>query len=351
MKRVVGIMILALIMVACKKEPLPNIPPSTGPYYSIKGYMDGTYFHMNVGQEGILISQGTSVENGIKSYYGQIVSPSEDLLIRIEFTAPEAPLNAQGLIALNAGNVSYLVHSPGCQSASFGSNFTQFNFLQIKNELGIFQPVNEVNFTKFGIYPITMKFTDAGQSTFQVPVNYGFSNNVLNPGFTSYEIADSVQFVAFVSEFNHQWLIDGNLVSTAASFYTSLANGVHLVEHKIVDGYSNEASHSTLVRFTDYVLDWQMTMNNCTGSANPTNNYGKVTVKALTNGQEYKSDGSADNLTKFFTVSNIEYIGNSNQEPTRAVFNVVFEAELVNESGTESLSLTGMEGTFNVGLQ
>ena len=139
-------------------------------------------------------------------------------------------------------------------------------------------------------------------------------------------------------------------MSNEANFTYQIPIGVHKVEHKIRDSYNNEASHITLVRITDYVLDWQMTMSGCAGP-NYESNFGKVTVSVITNGKEYRSDKVTDNLQNNFQVSNIEYVGNANGDPARAVFDISFDAKLVDESGTDYLSLTDMTGTFNVGLQ
>src|SRR5690606_12023789 len=122
------------------------------------------------------------------------------------------------------------------------------------------------------------------------------------------------------------------------------------VQHVIHDQYYNESTHTTLLRVTDYLLDWQLAMNGCSGPVN-TSNYGKVTISVQKNGELYKSDRTAINLLNNFSVSNIEYVGNSSYEPIRVVFDLAFDAMLVNESGSDSLSLSAMSGTFNVGLQ
>ena len=146
MKKLLYILVLSAAVVSCKKEPLPVLPDDTAPYYSISGYIDSEFINMNVGQEGILISQGVDMTNGVETYFGQIVSPSQDLLIKVEVTRPEVPFTPNGLAALNEGGISYLVHEQGCLSASFGSNTLQPNYLLIKNSSGVFEPVTEVEF-------------------------------------------------------------------------------------------------------------------------------------------------------------------------------------------------------------
>lgn len=343
------IALVSLVLVACKKEPLPPLPPETGPYYSIQGYVGGTLIDMNVGQEGVLTSQGATTENGVTYYFGQIVSPSEDLLIRIDFAKPEVPLTSSGFKAFNGGNISYMIHEPGCKTFTFGGSSQQSNFLLVKNEFGDFEPVTEVSYDEFGIHTATLKFTDVSSNSFQVPVSYGFDNVQMNTGFQAFPNADSVIFSAVDLGLYHDWYVNGSFVGSGSSIVVDpLPIGIHKVEHKVRDDYNNEASQVTLMRITDYVLDWKMDINNCTGP--PSSNYGKVIVTVLTDGQEYKSSYAAGNVQNSFIVSDIDYIGNSSIEPTRAVFDLNFDALLINEANTDSLSLSSMSGTFNVGL-
>lgn len=351
MKRVLYIFIMAIFVVSCKKEPLPDLPDETGPYYSINGDIDNEFINLNVGQEGILISQGTSSNNGVTSYFGQIVSPDQDLLIRIEVTRPEAPLTASGLKAMNEGHLEFLVHESGCLTPSFGSNFLQSNFVLIKNNAGQFEPVTQIEFDEFGLYDLTMKLTDVGQNSFVIPIQYGYHPEVLNPGFTTSAYGDSVIFLAENNTGSHEWYVDGSLINTSPSSFThQMPIGVHTIEHKIRDEYNNEASHFTLLRITDYVLDWQMKIGGCSGPVQDSN-FGKITVSVITNGKEYKSDHATSNLQHSFIVNDIQYVADDSGNPIRAVFDFSFDVELVDENGTDSLSLNGMSGTFNVGLQ
>lgn len=350
MKKLYGILALALLVVSCKKEPLPVLPEETSPYYSIKGNMDNEWINLNVGQEGILISQGVTYKNGVENYYGQIVSPSQDIQVRVEVTRPEAPITPNGLVAIQEGGLPFLVHEPGCLSPDFDGNLIQPSFLLIKNELGNFVPATEIEFQEYGIYDVTMKFTDVGQNDFTIPVQYGYKPMVLTAEFSTFPWGDSVIFKAINPDGYHEWYIDGSLINTAVEFNYQLPMGIHKVEHKIRDNNNNQASFTTLVRITDYVFDWHLDLYGCTQPVTASN-FGKVTVSVITNGKEYSSDRSVANLQNYFNVSNVKYVGNASGAPSRAVFDIAFDATLVDETGTESLSLTGMTGTFNIGLQ
>lgn len=350
MKKLLYILIIGLAVASCKKEPLPPLPDDSGPYYSIQGYLDGEFIDLNVGQEGILISQNTKVENGVTYHYGQIISPNEDLLIRIEFATSETPYSAAGYTALEEGPKDFLIHQPTCKTFNFGLNQNQQNFFLIKNEDNAFEPVNEASFDQYGIHDITMKFTDDNNNTFQIPVEYGFGNQKLNPGFQTFPNADSVIFSAVDQYSTQNWYIDENYVSSEAQFTMPLSTGIHVVEHVVKDANNNEARYKTLVRITDSVLDWQMTTSNCSGSTPIPSNYGNVNIMIQTNGQQYRSSNAIENGNNSFIVNNVDYIGNSSMTPTRAVFDLTFDAVLINDDLTDSLSLAGISGTFNVGL-
>jgi hypothetical protein len=347
-KSVAFILLVALALIGCKKEPLPELPEETGPYYSIQGYIDGEYIDLNVGQEGIKISQGVEYDNGVRSYFGQILSPIDDILIKIQFVRPERPMTSKGLDAFDLSNLGFLVHEPGCISLDYGGSLVQPNYVLIKDEQGDFQAVNDVSFSEYGIHDMTIKFTDLGSNSFQVPVNYGFNDVQLNSKFQSIEYGDSVIFNPNNSSGTHEWYVDNYLVSGNTVCTTSVSNGVHLVEHRFKDENNNESIHSTLIRFTDSVFDWQMGLTPCSSTNN--SNYGKVTVTAVVDGETYKSHKAIDNLDKSFAVSNIEYVGNYSAAPSRVVFDFYFESTLLNGNQTDSLSLTAMSGTFNAGL-
>ena len=348
MKKLLGFVVIVLLLASCKKEPLPELPEDTSPYYSIQGELDGEELDLNVGQEGIQIAQGTSTVNGIPSYFGQIVSPTEDLIIKIEFIRPELMLNGTGVTAFDFSKLGFMVHEPGCRTFSFGNNQQQSNYVLIKDANGNFVPSTEIEFNEFGSFSSIMKFTDVGQNSFTIPVRYGFADFKLNPAFGLSASNDEVVFTPFDESGTHQWLVNDNSVSSSATFSQSFPIGVHKVEHIIQDEHGNESSHVTLMRITDYVLDWKMDIGVCGGSN--VNNYGKVIVSVSKNGVIYASDKVMDNTNENFSVSNVEYIGSSDFNPERAVFDFFFNSTLVNESQTDSLSLVNMTGTFNVGL-
>lgn len=350
MSRVGIFVMIAVLMAACKKKPLPDLPEDNAPYYSISGLMDDDSVNLYVGQEGITFAQGPTEVNGVQAYFGQISSPAEDLTIKMTIVRPERPLGSDGIQAISPSSIGFLVHESGCRDFSFAPYQGQSNYLLIKDVNGNFVPAESVNFEEYGNYEVTMKFTDVGQNSFVVPLNYGFETYQHNPKFVVYPEADTVSFAATVQDGSHQWLVDGSLMSTNHSFSsTTLSAGIHKVEHILTDEYGNEASYITLIRITDFVLDWQMHIGSC-GGQNPSN-YGKVIVSVEKDGELYTSEFVDENVNAVFSASNVEYVSTGNSGAAdRAVFDFFFNAQLQNDTQTESLSLSSMTGTFNVGL-
>ena len=151
MKKLLFIISLIVLVASCKKEPLPVLPPDTTPFYSIRGLLDGDSLVLNVGQEGIEIAQGTSLYNGIESYFGQISSPEQDIVVKFEFTRPQRPITSAGVSVFDYSALGFLVDEPGCLQFGFGSNQQQQNFVEIRNEQNDFEPGTSIELDKFGI--------------------------------------------------------------------------------------------------------------------------------------------------------------------------------------------------------
>jgi hypothetical protein len=353
--RYLGLFIFLMVLVSsCKKEPLPVLPEDTNPFYSIKGYIDGEFVDMNVGQEGIHISQGIDEMNGVPTYFGQIISPDENLRLKIEFIRPAKPIDASGVTAFDLNNISYLVHEPACRSLGFGNNQLQANYVLIEDEEGNQLSTNQIDFTEFGIHQMKVIFNDMNQLSFTIPVQYGFKNNQVVAGFGTSANGDTTVFSAYDPELSHEWFIDGDFVSNEATFGMPMAIGIYKVEHKVTDEYQNEESFTTLIRITDYVLDWQMSFNNCSGTSQSSSNYGKVIITAIKDGVKYRSDLTSENYANSFSLNNIHYVGATSgvsPQADRVVFDFNFASTLVNESQTDSLSLSAMSGTFTAGLK
>ena len=349
MKKLLFFISIIALLSSCKKEPLPELPPDTTPYYSISGILNGDSLSLNVGQEGIEIAQGTSMYNGVESYFGLISSASQDIEIKFEFTRPQKPLTAMGQSVFDYTALGFLVDQDGCVDLGFGSNQMQQNYLEIKYEQSDFEPGTTINFKEYGKHDVKLRFSNYSQQVFIIPVKYGFKDNQLNAEFVAIPSADTITLGPYDQTGFHEWFVDGSLVSHTPVFSSTFDIGIHTVRHTICDEFGNKSSHTTLMRVSDYVLDWKMDLTCC--SPTVVNNYGKVIVQVTKAGEVYTSKTTTINNSNVFSASNLELVSKQQgQVPTWAVFDFYFDATLVNQTNTDSLSLDGMMGTFNIGL-
>lgn len=338
------------VLAACKKEPLPELPESNDPYYMIRGLVNGDSINWTVGLDDITLSHGVSEMNGVESFYGQINSPFEGMAVRIDVLRPERFFTGSEVSAIPSDELPFLVHRPGSIKFNFGMNYSQFNYLLVKDETNNFVVMDKVPFDEFGMYTVDLKFTDYGPESFSIPIKYGFENQELIAGFTSAGDGTNLVVTPLTPTGSHKWYIDGNLVSEEPTLIYPIQNGIYTVTHKITDQYHNEAEHTTLVRFKENSFYWQLKYH-YVPPMQPSSHYGNVIVSMLKNGQWYSTTVDSENLSNKFLVSNIETILDNDFDPLWTIFDFSFRASLYNENQTDSLYLPEMVGTVNVALQ
>jgi hypothetical protein len=339
-----------MVLAGCKKEPLPVLPESNDPYYTVRGLVDSDSINWVVGIDEVAISHGVSEMNGVKSFFGQISSPHDGMALKIEILSPERVYTGTEIAAVTGGELDYLVHRNGSIKFNFGMNYEQFNYLLVKDELNNYVVMDQVPFTQFGIYNVDLKFTDYGSETFVVPVKYGFENMELQAGFTSSGDAGNLHATPLTVDGEHEWYINGTLVSEEASLLVPVQNGIHTVCHKIHDEFGNVAEHTTLIRVKDNTFYWQLKYY-YVPPVQASSHYGNVVVSMMKDGVWYSSASGDVNLSNSFTVSDVTTILDGELEPLWTIFDFAFGATLHNENQTNSLYLPDMKGTVSVGLK
>lgn len=333
---------------SCKKEQLPELPEPNGPYYHISGLVNEDSINWKVGVNDTWITYGQSSVNGVESFYGQITSGSSGDAIRIDVLRPEIFSDGTSISAFTDANLTYLVHQSGAVKFNFGVNYEQFNYVLVKNELDLFEQVNEVEFDEFGIYNVSLKFLDYSLSeSYSVPVKYGFQDVLLNTGFTSHGQADTLILEPLTFEGDHEWYIDGDLVSTDPTFSIALSDGIYEVNHVFTDIHGNEGNYATLIRFKDGEFYWQMKYFYVPPSQ-PSSHYGDVIVSMKKNNIWYTSIDAEENLGNKFVVSNIVTEINLSEDNGRTAFDFVFRSMLYTPDQMDSLYLPEMTGRMAI---
>ena len=339
-----------VFLVSCKKDPLPELPDTNEPYYSVRGLVNGDSINWVVGVNQTTITHGVSEMNGVQNFYGQINSLPDEMALKIEILRPEIIFDGTSIDAISGSQLSFLVHKPGAVKFNFGINYGQLNYLLVKNEMNEYVMMDHVEFSEFGIHNVGLKFTDFGSESFTLPVKYGFEEQELVAGFNSFGDGNILTVNPETLEGTHQWILDGLLVSEESSFTQEMANGIYTLTHKLTDENENVSEYTTLIRFSDNNFNWQLKYF-YVPPVQPSSNYGCVTVSVLKDGVWYSSSKASANLDYKFNVSNIETVIDSNYEPMWTMFDFVFQSTLYNESQSDSLYLPEMIGSLNVALK
>ncbi|MBI3133921.1 MAG: hypothetical protein HYZ14_04525 [Bacteroidetes bacterium] len=344
-------LLIALAMFSCKKEELPELPEANAPYYSIRGLVNGDSINWVVGIDQTSLSFGTGSMNGIETYYGQINAGTGDMAIRVEILRPEIVYDGTTIAAVKTGETDYLVHKTGSIKFNFGMNYSQFNYVLVKNEFNDFEFMSEVPFDEYGVNNLVIKFTDYSSSeSFNLPVRYGFEYNTVNPQFHSNGLGDTLVVTPETLDGMHSWYLNGQLVSQEPVFEKELADGIYELRHMINDLNSNEAEHTTLIRMKDGEFYWQMKYYYLSPEE-PSSHFGNVIVSMYKDGTWYSSENAEQNLLSSFGIANIQTIIDAQFSPSSTRFDFDFGSTLFNENQSDSLYLPQMTGTLSVGLK
>jgi len=348
--RVYAILLISLFIISCKKDPLPDLPDGNAPYYSIRGLVNNDSINWIVGLDGVTLQHGSSSMNGVQTFYGQMNATAQNMAVRIEILRPELVNDGSNYGAITSNNLAYLYHQPGFVKLKFGFNYSQINYVLVKNQFDEYVAMDQIPFEEFGIHHVKLKFTDYGPDIFTLPVKYGFENQKLSAKFFSSGNADTLIVWPETYPGSHKWYVNDILVSESEQFSIKLNDGIYYIKHKYLDELGNDAEFCTLIRMKDSAYYWQM------GYVYPSftpqvSCYGTVMVAFMKDNVWYKSTKAVTNLSKPFQVSNIETTVNSNLEPLWTMFDFSFGATLYKENQTDSLYLPQMLGAISVGLK
>lgn len=345
----VGITLLS----ACKKEPLPELPTGNDPIYTMKGTIDGEEMNLSVGENSVVLRHGIESMNGVKTYYGEMESLTSEDQIRIEVVRPEKEFSGMDYTLFNDGDLPFLVHKKGKIVFDFGGVGNEINNLRIADDNGNFSNVTSHEIEEYGYKTLRLKFDQYQNSNeeFNIILKHGFSDHLMNPDFHVQTQLDTVYLTPNVAdEYNHEWYIDGSLVSKDIEYVNNLADGIHEVIHIVRDDFGNEAFKTMLIRQKWSKEFWQMGVNYSGEYDFSSNNYGQVVVSIWKDGEWYRSDRSPSNFDAHFNVNEVTYIPNESGDHPLVSFNCTFSATLVNENQTDSLLLNEMSGKFLLGL-
>jgi hypothetical protein len=325
------------------------LPESNDPVYFLSGTLNDEPFDVRVGVGDAGINYGVSQMNRVATYYGEVESESEDFLLRMDVIRPSLMPAAGDEEVLIPQTGELLVHNPVNLQFRFGNYNQQCDNLLVMNEQGEFELKNTVALSEYGVYSISVKFTDVSPKVFEIPVRYGFEVPELNAGFISNGEGTQCQLFS-VSEYpSHQWYVNDLLVSEDSYCSVPMPDGINVVRHVIADAQGNSAEHLTLIRYDQGLYLWQLAY--VYSSPQVETNYGKCLISFRRNGVWYKSSITSDNIDKFIYLTDVGILRGQSDVATLAWFNLAMDVLLKDDSQTLSLSLENVEGRMAVGLQ
>lgn len=348
-----GLVMVAVVMssYACKKQPLPNLPQGNSPIYTLSGLVGTDSINMRVGMETVTINHGFSEENGVSTYYGEMDYAAENEKFRIDIIRNEKTQGDGGVSVFKEGEIPFLVHQKGRFKFDFGGVGNQNNYLLLQDKNGNFVNTDELEINEFGIYEVRAKFSDLGNDVFDFEVKHGYEERELNSMYLAQGSDDTIVLESIFESNYHEWYIDGLLVGTDTRYEGGISDGVHRIRHRVIDGFGNESSSKSLVRFKGGKEFWDMKINYVTEPTFETYNFGRVIISMFKNGKWYTSTQAVSNQTKTFNVSDINFIPNEGGQHGLTAFRFNFNAVLYNQNASDSLVLSNLSGEFIVGTE
>ncbi|MFT5819018.1 MAG: hypothetical protein ACI8ZM_000240 [Crocinitomix sp.] len=351
--RYIIMIFVGFVLTACNKTPIPVLPEGNDPIYTLKGQVDGEGIDYSVGLESVVMNRGVKNESGLISYYGEMESVTNNEKIRVEFIQLETPQAAGQIEVFNSLTVPFMVHEPTIVSFDFGGfGGGQGNFFSFEPEGGPEVKNNGGHeLDEFGYLQFKGRFRDVGTQQYNFTIKNGFEDNELASTFGSFGGEDSIHLSSEVEYPYNEWYIDGLLVGTGLNYDGPISTGIHRINHRVMDINSNKSETDRLVRFNGGKQIWEMKILFSEEYPVETYNYGRVVVSMFKNGEWYSSDRAIGNKGSSASIENVELVTLEEGQLPLVAFDIDFNAVLLNETSSDSLVLSNMDGKFVVGLE
>lgn len=353
MKNIWLYVIVIAVAAACKKVPLPELPEGNSPIYTMSGLVDGDSLNWDVGLESVVINKGVSEENGVLLYYGEMESISTGEKIRLEFTRQERQKIGTNFNVFKTYNVPFLVHEKGKVEFDFGGVGNEVNNLRIADSKGQFVRTYNHEMPEFGYNNLRIKFDNYSSQEFNILVKHGYQDKDLISDFHIQGDNDSIilEPKGEAEYYSHEWYIDHALVGTEMEYKGTAQDGIHTVMHRVFDADGNSSYSNSLFRFKGGKEFWSMKINQNPAYEFEAYNYGRVIVSMYKDGEWYSSEHAVSNKGNHLNANNALFIPNEEEGQPLMSFDYNFSVTLHNETQTDSLELSNLNGKFLLGLE
>lgn len=340
----------SLILIACKKEALPDLGESNEPIYNLSGSIDGESLDLQLGKGDAAVTYGLSEENGMPTFYGLIESESKNQKIKFEIIQNEKSKNGDNYAVFNADEIPFLVHEKGRVQFDFGGVGNQNNFLFLQDRNGNFIKTDILEMKEFGNVELSVIFYDYGNHAFKFMMQHGYHQEKLVARFTVNSDQNTIELFSEQENYSNEWYLNDVLVGTDQNYAGSLEDGIHVIKHIVRDQDGNKAEAFGLVRFKGGKNFWTMDMNYLPEYEFESYNFGRMMVSVFQNDEWYSTNLAASNKSNNMKVSNVKFIPNSEKNKPLIGFDLDFSAYLANSTKTDSVYIENMTGRFCLGL-
>ena len=349
--RIIYLVLTVFLAFACKKiiEPLDE-GEANNPIYLLEGLMDGDSLNLYVNDTTVFLSSLPSNINGIPGYSSSISDAVNGFEIKMTLIRPEILLDAYGAKAIENGDFKFLNHQPTCKRILFSNESNQGDYVQMDLN-GVYTSGLEMQFKEYGVYNALVRFPNLNDNVYNIPVSTGFDNLELNASFSVEASGNHLILNSSNQSHSHEWVLNDSLIGQGINFNYQCANGLHELEHKVIDGFGNEVVDKTMLFISNGNVIWVMSSEYCKQEM-AASNFGKIIIEVKKDNEIYSSAFVAGNQFNNVKLSEVIYSHNYNTNKVEYIkFRIDFDADLKTVDGSKMLNLNNMKGVFNIRIE
>jgi hypothetical protein len=341
---------LTLVFSACKKAELPMISEDNAPVYYLQGELDGEAIDVEIDGVNNTIAFSSELKRGIPVYNGIMTSKEGEVKFKMEIYKEEKSKEGPFSTLVQAESKKFIVHPKAEIYFDFQGMGNQDKYMQIENTFGVFESHANLHLNEYGLYEERVRFSDYGEDEFNLVINHGFNNQVLNPYFES-QGSDSIVFLSSANnKAQHEWYINDSLVGTGQFYFGFLPDGIFHIRHIVKNHLEEEESFETLIRMKGGQHFWQMRKYYTDPSIVKRDNFGKIIYSIFKDGEWYTTQYATSNLNQQVAIDSVVQYYPTNMDPY-ALFKFNLNAVLYNASKTDSIMVNNLHGVAGVAIK
>ena len=154
--------VIATLLLGCKKDQLPEIPPSNDPIFSITGEIDGNPFELIAGQSQTIMENAIETKNNVDYYTSKLSNASEEIHFSLADGELDKPSKEWGIEGSD-----FFTLLPFYEQPLYSMNVFSFSNSQLIT--GVSWEVNgeaitgeKIDFSAPGLYEVCGNFTFLG---------------------------------------------------------------------------------------------------------------------------------------------------------------------------------------------